>query len=327
MRIAWIAAIVAILLASPCWAQSRDNPKALFKQAVALYDKRDFKTALPMFLKVHDALKSPNALLYAARCLRDTNQLPRAYETFGAVVREANEQLGKDPSYEETRDTAASERSAIEPAVARVVLLAPDPPSGLAITLNGDPVSADRIGGVIAVPPGHVVVDATAPGRRDFHVDVVVREGASAPVTVTLASPDETPGAPAAAPVDSTQPSAAASPDHPQTRGGTLRTIGFVVAGVGVAGFGTSAVGWLMGNSKLSSLDSTCGHGQCQESYFQQQQSQGKTLDAITNVGLVVGIAGVVVGTGMILFGGPHEASARAGLVLSPRGVSVVGAF
>jgi len=258
--------------------------------------------------------------------MRDLNQLPQAYEEFGAAVVEANEQLQKDPSYEDTRDTAASERAAIEPAVARVTLLAPDPPSGLAIALNGNPVAPERIGSVIAVVPGHVAVDATAPGRRDFHVDLTVREGASAPVTVTLVSSDATVPPP---PVNNDAAGTTPSDDHatPERKGGGIRTAGYFVAGAGVLGIGTFLVAHFMGDAKLSSLDSACGQGQCSQPYFDDQSSQGKTLDLVANIGLGVGIAGAVVGAGMIVFGGSHEVPAQTSFVLTPGGLSIRGRF
>jgi tetratricopeptide (TPR) repeat protein len=84
---------------------------AQFKAAQRLYDKRDFKAALAQFREI----ESPNAHLYAGRCLRELGNLPEAYEEFTRAIRDATEHADAKPHYAITRDAASTERSPRSP--------------------------------------------------------------------------------------------------------------------------------------------------------------------------------------------------------------------
>src|SRR5437868_6752686 len=60
-----------------------------FKAAQQLYDKGDFAGALALFRDVMGINGSPNARLYAARCLRELGRLPEAYEELTIAIRDA----------------------------------------------------------------------------------------------------------------------------------------------------------------------------------------------------------------------------------------------
>jgi hypothetical protein len=53
---------------------------------------------------------------------------------------------------------------------------------------------------------------------------------------------------------------------------------------------------------------------------------RGKTLDAVANIGLAVGIAGLVGGAALIIVGGPSKPSGLSAYV-SPGGLRVMGSF
>jgi hypothetical protein len=102
-------------------------------------------------------------------------------------------------------------------------------------------------------------------------------------------------------------------PDEPATKqedSGTLFTLGWVAAGVGVAGMVMFAVAGSMANSRFSDIQATCGAPPCTDPALRDDINGGKTLDLIANVGVGIGAVGLVAGTVMLIVGWPSgEAS------------------
>ncbi len=101
-------------------------------------------------------------------------------------------------------------------------------------------------------------------------------------------------GAPAAGPASS------AAPSEPNAEGGgTMRTAGLVVGGVGVAGLTVFTITALMAKSTFNDLKAQCPTG-CADPDHLDQIDRGKSLQLTANVGLAVGLIGL--GTGAALF-------------------------
>jgi hypothetical protein len=77
------------------------------------------------------------------------------------------------------------------------------------------------------------------------------------------------------------------------------------VLGVGVAGLGLFAIGGAQGNSKFATLEKECGTTRCTDPKYADVVDSGKTLDLVANIGLGIGVAGIVAGTIMVVVGGP----------------------
>jgi hypothetical protein len=297
-----------ILLTTPAWSAAADAPttaaatdeRSRFKAAQDLFDKGKFAEALPLFR----AIKSPNATLYAGRCLRELKQLREAYEEFSVAVREATARAAAEPRYAATRDAASTERAALTAKIGLVVIAVTDRPTGLEVKIAGRPVAAERLGEAVAVDPGPVLVEASAPGRVAFQRELAIGAGSSEVLAIAL-------------PAIPLELSPRATAPRRQTGGG-VRTAGFVVAGLGVAGFATFAVSGLLANSKYDDIFRACGGTHCTDPAYSSQIRAGKTLDWVANIGLAAGIAGVTGGALMILFGGAHEAPVA--VTASPEG-------
>ncbi len=285
---------MSTLLAGPAFAEPS---KQQFAAAQNLYDEKSYERALAQFEKLAAETASPNAELYVARCLRELGRFPQAYEQMRVALRDASAKADQDPRYERTRDAAAAELATLEAKIAKVVIAVADPPSGLAVTLNGAPLPADKLGVPFATAPGEGVIVARAPGKKDVETRVALRAGESRTVALSFHDVEiaTKPNAPAPLPV------AAAK------TGGGARFAGYFVVGVGVAGFATFAGAGIVSNNKYAALKQDCADGSCPTRASQIQS--GKSFDTIADVGLGVGIAGVLVGTAMIAFGGPKEAA------------------
>jgi hypothetical protein len=91
--------------------------------------------------------------------------------------------------------------------------------------------------------------------------------------------------------------------------GGTGRMVGFVVAGVGLAGMATFAVAGTMAGRRYDEIYADCGRTRCTDPKYGAAIEGGRRLDLIANVGLGVGVAGLATGALLIAFGGPKTAS------------------
>jgi hypothetical protein len=272
------------------------NAKEQFANATRLYESRAFAEALPLFQWLVISTSSPNARLYAARCLAELDRLPEAYDELSATVREAASRAETDAKYAATRDAAASELAVIEHRIARVIVALTDAPAGTVVRLNGAAVPPERIGMTRPVMPGKLVVVATTPDGQT--TTRVLDLPAGATQTVLLAIPRSV------APPPTTSASASSSapappPPSPATR--TWRTAGFAALGVGALGAALLTVEGLRAHSKNQDLRSGCGNTRCTDPRFADTIDQGKSAQTWANVGLVVGAVGLLAGASFLV--------------------------
>jgi len=266
--------------------------KEQFIEARRLYDEGQYERAVPLLAAVFEATGSPNAQLYVARALRELGRLDEAHRAMALARKVATAEAVEDPRYEPTRDAAASELAILDAKVAKVVVAFVEQPAGTQVTLNGSPLVETQLGSPMAVLPGTVTIVATAPGKPEIRREQSLSAGMT--VTIALAFVDASP--------------APQSPDAPtETRGGGVRTAGFVALGIGVIGMGMFGVTYAMAGGVESDLEEACSGKRCTEDKFADDVDRGKTLDTLANVGLIVGAVGLVSGAAMVLFGGPTE--------------------
>jgi hypothetical protein len=309
-------------------AKDRAAAQQTFDAAQRLYDERKYEEALGLFRKAYAFSKSPNANIMIGNCLIALGRSAEAYDAMGATMREAARRAETEPKYAATRDSAAQQLAVLEPRIGKVVVVLTEAGMSADVKLNGSPLPQERLGLPIAVEPGNVVVEATQPaGGRSVRYEVAVGAGESKTVAVVFKEPDKRPVGPVAPPEDASA-----------SKGGVVRTAGFAVAGVGVAGMVVFGVAGMMVRGKLSTLDEECGGVRCTDPKYADVIDSGKTLALVANIGLGVGIAGLAAGGVMIAIGGPKKgtssgpaagASASAGIGLSPAGPSirVTGSF
>jgi hypothetical protein len=274
-----------------------------FGAAQKLYDDGAYTPAFEEFKALAVETGSPNAKLYVARCLRELGRLPEAYEAMVLALRDATAKAETDPKYGQTRNAAAADLALLEPKIGKLVVAVPNPPAGLKVTLNGAPLPLEKVGVPVPVTTGFVVVHLSAPGRADVERRVTLKGGESTTLAVSLEA--ERPSAPP--PVVTPLPAPVPPPVQP-ARGGGARIAGFVTLGLGAAGMATFAAAGLMANSRYDSIQAACGGKRCTDPSFASQIEGGKRLDLIADVGLGVGIAGLVGGTLLVAFGGPKAA-------------------
>jgi hypothetical protein len=277
----------------------------LYRTAQEHYLAERYTEALPLFEAVARELDSPNARLYVARCLRKIGRLVDAWHAMVAARDAAAARATSEPRFAETAGHAATELAELDGEVGRVQVTLVAAPADVTVEVAGVAVPPDRLAAPIVVAPGAVRVEGRAPGREPVRREVDVPAGTV--VEVALEVPKPPPAAVPPAPVPLPPP--APEPSTPSGLG-PVRIAGMAVAGVGVVGWVAFAVAGVMANSKFADLEQRCGGQRCTDPDADDDIREGRGLDLVANLGLAVGIAGVVAGSLMIVFGGPSEAAA-----------------
>src|SRR6185369_6498169 len=126
------------------------------------------------------------------------------------------------------------------------------------VTRDGNGVSQTSWGTALPVDSGTHTVEATAEGRKPFKTSVTIaKDGEKAEVTVPKLEVDAT-----ATATPPTKPGTTTPPPPPppivERESGGQKTLGFIVAGIGVAGIGVGAVTGLMAMSKNKESKDKC---------------------------------------------------------------------
>jgi hypothetical protein len=115
------------------------------------------------------------------------------------------------------------------------------------------------------------------------------------------------------------------------TRGGGVRTAGFVVGALGLVGAGGFVAFGLLARQRYDDLVTLCRNQPC-PTWRESDIQVGERYQLLSNIGLGVGAAGLLAGIIMIAAGGPTTEAAPAPAVTAwadpARGlVGVRGAF
>ncbi len=299
-----VTAACLALSSAPAFAQAADDAKTAieqFRTAQKAFDDGEFDKALEAAKAAYAQTKSPNAHLYVARSLRGLGRLEDAYREMKATLDEATELAQSEKKYVPTRDAAAAELALLDKKVGKIVVALANPPPGATVELNGKPLPSEALGVPLPVMPGKIEVRASAPGMKDEQRELRIAAGATETIAIAL-SEDGTAEPPPPPP----------KPEPEKSSGTPWRTVGFVSAGVGVAGLAVFAVAGSMAKSKFNQLEDECGGTRCSDPKYADTVDSGKRSQTIANVGLVVGAVGIVAGGALIVLGGSSKSEKAA---------------
>lgn len=163
--------------------------------------------------------------------------------------------------------------------------------------------------GIIATKPGKHVVEANAP-LRHWSESIVAESGGTTQVNVRLeretCGPGPGPQVAAAAPVTLTR----------EDPGGTRRTLGLAIAGVGVVGLASGVVFGILTLNKKTKIEELCGGnaGQCSAppGSVDPERESATTTAAISTASFIVGGLALV-GGGLLYLTAPSALSSASG--------------
>lgn len=276
----------------------------LYGAAQKLFDAGKYADALLLFRQAYDASKSPNARLMVGTCFIALGRLAEAHVEMTATLEEATEKAKTDSKYVRTRDEAAKQLELIDPKVGKIIVNLPSDVDAR-VTLNGGPLAADRLGKVVAVEPGSSVVVATREDGSTARSVEKIGAGETKTVDIVFEAPKDPKEDTKIVPVPTT--TAAPKPPEPPPKGGALRTAGFVTAGVGVVGMILFAATGAKAKSEYDRIHNECGGNRCTDPKYNAQIDSGVALQTAANVGLGIGLAGLLGGGIMIAVGGPQK--------------------
>lgn len=312
-------ALGALALAPRAVAQSQSDPvaaQALFDEAKELMRKGDWATACPKLAESERLDPGVGTLLNLGECYEHVGKTARAW----AIYREAEAMAAHEGQPARSR-WAGSQAAQLEGKLVRLTIRVPEAARvpGLEVSRDHETVNEPLWGSAVPVDPGDHVVEARAPGFKTFTAHVTASHD---PVVVDIAPLEAEPPAPAPPPppvVESAPPppppkteSLTLVAPQPAPSGGPMRTSGFVLGGVGVAGLGLGA---LFGVLAMDRDNAARGAG-CSSTTCPTQGGLDLTHDAMgfaTAANVTFVVSTVLLATGVVfVLVAPHAPAARA---------------
>jgi hypothetical protein len=270
----------------PAFAQAGDaaSAEALFREGRTLMDSGDVTGACAKFRESNRLDPAVGTVFNIADCEEKLGHLAQAWTLFQEVTQ-------KLPASDERHGIAESRARALEPRLPRLrVTLAAGAPAGSRVTRDGVELGAASLGSALPVDPGAHRIVVLAEGREPRTFSVTLREGEERALEVAAG---------AASPRPTTMPKYVDSGDSGQ------KTLGYVIAGVGVAGLVTGAIAGVIVLGDKSTVEANCDENKHCNQEGLDAAEHGKTFGVITTVGLVTGAIGLGAGTYLILSAAP----------------------
>lgn len=306
-----VLARTGTLLAQPTAAE-KALAEAVFQDGKKAMEDGRIPEACLKFAESQRLDASLGTLLNLAVCHEKEGRTASAWAEFKEAAAMASA-AGK----QDRADFAGKRVTELEAKLSFVVLEVPQAMTGIALTLNGKELNAAAMpSSGVPVDPGEVTFAATAPGKKPWSERVVIEAGPSRKQLTVPVLEDDPPPKPKEEP-RKPPPPAPPPAKPPEPTGSPLRTIGFVTAGVGIAGVGAGAVFGLMTFSKASDVEEAC-RGGCDLAATEKNED-AKTTAMISNIAFGAGLACLGAGVTMILVSGsPKKAGTGSQVWVSP---------
>lgn len=313
--VACSVAALAVLVALPAAAQdpaAKASAVQLFDEADKLMLSGNVAAACPKYAASMKLDPQLGALLHLADCYAKNGQVASAWGSF----REAEEMArikGDD------RATLAREQAALlEPRLSRLNVTVPQEAqiAGLEVRVDGSPITQGAWGVATPIDPGSHGVEARAPGYETWSSSIdVTGETQQVKVQIPLLTKKavtEAAAGPANGPVRV----------HVDDTGSTIRTLGWVGAGVGIISLGVGAGFLVQKNSKLDERKELCPTltaDDCtveEEVQYDSLGNDANTASTLSTVGFVAGGVLLAGGIAAIIFAPKPQARTETAWVL-----------
>lgn len=304
-RRASVGIVTALLLSGPAAARAQvaQDPAladALFKTGVEALAKGDYGTACPKFHASMELGPAVATLLNIAKCDLHENKLARAWATYQRALVLNRDTVGATRQRdldEYTRNAIA----ALEPRLPRLRITVTPAVPGLSLRRDGETLPAAVLGEGMPTNPGPHHLEASAPGHHTEVREVVLQEGRTEALDITLsveAPPPVVPPPIVTPPPVLTRVLPPEPPAAPRRAPGTPAWV-LVAGGAGVVLAGV-AVGFAVdGASTVARLHTDCpdlnGTPTCPQPKYNQTFVDG--LNAEKNRDLAVAVAAGIGGS------------------------------
>ena len=309
------AALVATLSSTSRADDAAENVAAartLGIEGVQLADAGKCPEAIEKLQRAESLHHAPTILGRLGECQVAVGEIVTGTENLNMVVREALPATAPKV-FHDAQDRAQKVLAAATPKIGHLVIRLTPNDVKASVAVAGKPVPAALIGAERPTDPGTFQVTATAEGYKPTSAQVTLAEGGHQDITLLL---EKDPTAVAALPPTTgaqTSTGTAAPPEPAAKKSNTPAYVAFGVGGVGlVLGSVTGALAF----SKASDCpDKVCP--------TQDKLDSAKSMATVSTISFGVGIAGVAVGTILLLTGNKSEAAPAAAHARSLRKVAV----
>ncbi len=287
--------------------------EGLFNQGVKLLEQKKYAEACDMLERSRKLASGLGVTLYLADCQENNNHpaialgLFREAEKLAAARKDARQQIARDRA------------DKLEKVVPRLTfrVSAEVAAAGQQIIFDGRKLEQKEWGQPIMVDPGPHKVRSMSEDGNAWESEITAVPGGTTAMDIPLLRPSRsspTP-TPTAAPVPTPTAPPAPAPE-PARSGNTQRTIGLVVAGVGVVGLGVGTIFGLSAKSKQSDADTHCNAAdKCDPTGLSLRQD-GLHAATLSTVFFVVGAAAIA--GGAVVYLTAPKGDAKGGVALAP---------
>ncbi|MBI5533847.1 MAG: tetratricopeptide repeat protein [Deltaproteobacteria bacterium] len=319
VRGAIVASVLAFTLAAAAQQPAAQGDAAqraqtLFNNGRAALDRGDIAGACSMLSESLALVKRPSTLYNLAQCEAKQGKLRSAAEHMKGALDTLEPGDPRVP-------LARAQLAELDQQLPRLALqLAPGTPAGCVVLVDDVQLEAASIGTQMTLDPGEHRLVVRVPGREEAATVVKLAPGDRRSVTLATGAPLPT--------TSSSPPPAAAAP--PERASNTKRTLGWVIGGVGAAGLVAGGVTGMMALGKKNEMEDNCA-GACNDAARDAADS-GRTLALLSTVSFAVGLAGVGVGSYLLLTS-PSKEPASPSVAIAPTtlprgaGLSIQGSF
>ncbi len=315
-----IAVLALCCIARPALGQTSDA-ELLYQTGLKSFDAGDYVVACRSFAESYRLDPLPGALFTLATCEMRAGRVGSASTRFQEYI-ELVDKLAPEQAAKEADRRAVAERQRREllRQTPYLKLVLPDAAAKSSeVRLNGAVVGSASINVELPVDPGEQVVEERLPNGEVRAQRITL--GVGEHKLVILAAPNNPQHRPAAESPTPNPESASAPPRH---------ALPYAVAGVGAVGLVVGSVSGILALAQASVVHAECNGPACSPR-GKAAADRGKSWAWVSTVGFGVGLAGVATGSVLLLAGsappGRSPRTARLDLWLSPRAVSIVGAF
>jgi hypothetical protein len=312
--LAALATSAVTLAVLPASAQEQAaTAEALFREARELVAKGNYAAACPKFAASQRLDPGYGTLYNLAECLAKQGRTASAWAAFHDAA-----SVAKAAGQAEREAKALRGAQSVESKLERMVIKVKAPQPGLVIKRGGVTIDEAAWGSPLPIDPGKHLVEATAPGKRPFTLEVA-SGGPGSSVVVEIPPLEDAPRIDAGL-GPPLPPSAPPSPptEAPPDAGRTRRIAGIVTGSVGVVGL---VVGAAMGASAKSKWN-TAQTQDCKGTVCNQPGvnlvSSAKSAATVSTVGFVGGGLLAAAGIALIVTALPPRATSTGQLILVP---------
>jgi hypothetical protein len=259
-----------------------------FKQGLELEKQGDFAAALAKFEAVAQVKATPQVRFHVAVCQEKLGKLASALASYEAAGKQAQSE-GNAP---EVLKVAPELAEKLRPRVPKLMVVhgPDDVPTG--VVLDGKPLALDALAEILLDPGPHTIV--ASKGSEEIKRDFTVAEGDKKRLVLDFKHAELVVyESPAEKPKEKTKDLGVEDP------GQTRRTIGWVLAGTGVASAIATGVFLGVRASAINDLETACdGELRCPAA-AQDSLDHAKTFTTLSRIG--VGVSVVTLATGLVL--------------------------